>query len=88
MKFNKKMSKQNIVVIFMILICLVLFTGCGNKSDEEALKWKTEYEKIYVKNQNLEGQLEGQKKQILELAARIERDQETIKALQDELENK
>ncbi len=80
------MSKQNIIVIFAILICSLLFTGCGNKSDEESLKWKSEYDKLYVVNQNLEGQLQAQKKQIQELVDRIDRDQETIKTLQEELQ--
>lgn len=80
------MSKKNIFIVFAVLICSLLFAGCGSKSNEEARKWKTEYDKVYVRNQNLEGQLEGQKKQIQELVSRIERDQQTIQTLQQELQ--
>jgi hypothetical protein len=82
------MSKRSIVVVFTVLICSLLFAGCGNKSDEEALKWKTEYDKMYVINENLKGQLEGQKQMLEELKLRIERDQQTIQTLQKELQSK
>ncbi len=80
------MSKRSIIVVFTVLVCSLLFAGCGNKSDEEARKWKTEYDKMYVINQNLEGQLAGQKQLLEELKLRIERDQQTIQTLQKELQ--
>ena len=55
---------------------------------EEAEKWKQKYDKLYVINQNLEGQLMGQKVQVQQLADRIARDQETIKTHQQEIQNK
>ncbi len=41
---------------------------------------------MYVMNQNLKGQLEGQKQMLEELKLRIERDQQTIQTLQKELQ--
>ena len=82
------MQKKGILSVIVILVCLIIFTGCDNKSNEEAQKWKTEYDKLYVINQNLEGQLEAQKEMLEELKQRIQRDQETIKELQEELKNK
>ena len=55
---------------------------------EEAIKWKDEYDKLYLRNQNLEGMLSAQKMQVQELADRIVRDQKTIIELQEELEKK
>ena len=110
------MLRKSILSIVAIIICILLFSGCDDKSAdqmqleleqvkatldktqaelkiaqselEEAKKWKDEYDKLYVRNQNLEGQLMAQKQQVLELADRIARDQETIIKLQDELKNK
>lgn len=82
------MLKKSIFVVVAVLICSLLFTGCGNKSDDEALKWKTEYDKLYVINQNLKGQLEAQRQQVQQLVERIAKEQQTIKELQQELKNK
>ena len=100
------MSTKSILSVIVILICLLLFSGCDDKSAEqlqskleqvqvtldttkaelaEAEKWKTEHDKLYVRNQNLEGLLESQKNQMQELADRITRDQEIIKELQQAL---
>lgn len=86
MNKKREMLKKSILSIITVLVCLSLFNGCGNKSDEEALKWKTEYDKINVINQNLEGQLESQKIMISELKEVIEKDQQTINELQQELQ--
>ena len=82
------MLRKCIVTIIAMLICLFLFSGCANKSDEEALKWKTEYNKMHVINQNLEGQLEQQKIMIAELKEKIEQNQTTIEALKQEIDKK
>ena len=82
------MKKQLIIILLVaaVLVCLSLFTGCSKKSNDEALKWKQEYEKLYVINQNLEGQLEAQKQIAQELQQKIAQDQQTIKELQQELQ--
>jgi peptidoglycan hydrolase CwlO-like protein len=76
------MLKKSFLVVTAMLICSLLFTGCGKKSNDEALKWKQEYDKLYVVNQNLEGQLQAQKQKVQELLDRIAKDQQTIKELQ------
>ncbi len=71
-------NRKNIVVLIVGLLFVSMLTGCTN--------WKAEYDKLYVRNQNLEGQLDGEKKQTQELAERIDRDQKTIAELQRQIE--
>jgi outer membrane murein-binding lipoprotein Lpp len=80
--------KKSIFVVAAILVCSLLFSGCGKKSNDEALKWKQEYDKLYVVNQNLKGQIEAQKQQVQELTDRIAKDQQTIAELQQKLQEK
>ena len=58
------------------------------QAQAEAEKWEKEYEKLYVVNQNLEGQLKAEKNQTQQLVERINRDQLTIEQLRKQLENK
>ncbi|MBN2590110.1 MAG: hypothetical protein JXA96_09620 [Sedimentisphaerales bacterium] len=95
------MSKKGILSVIVILVCLILFSGCDKKTVEQmqseldqvkatldktqaeldtakirlekAEKLKQEYDILYVVNQNLEGQLKGQKAQVQQLADRIAR---------------
>ena len=55
---------------------------------EEEKNWKKEYEKLRLMNQNLEGMIEVQRKQLQEMAIRIDMDQKTINILQQQLKNK
>ncbi len=69
---------KNIVVMIGGLLLVSMLTGCTN--------WKAEYDKLYVRNQNLEGQLDGEKQKQQELVDRISRDQQTIAELQKQIE--
>ena len=80
------MLKKGILLVTAVLVCSLLFTGCGKKSNDEALKWKQEHDKLYVVNQNLEGQLQAQREMVQQLQEKIEQDQQTIKELQQELQ--
>ena len=80
------MLKKSILLVTALLICSLLFTGCGKKTNDEALKWKQEYDKLYVVNQNLKGQLEAQKQILQELQQKIAQDQQTIKELQQQIQ--
>lgn len=71
-------NNKNIVVLIISLFFVSVLTGCTN--------WKAEYDKLYVRNQNLEGQIENEKTQKQELVDRISRDQQTIAELQKQIE--
>lgn len=53
---------------------------------QEAEKWKQEYDKLYVVNQNLEGQIQALKKLMTQLQKNIKSDKDTIKELQQKLQ--
>ena len=71
-------NNKHIIVLIIGLISVSCLTGCTD--------WKAEYDKLYVRNQNLEGQLDGEKKQTQELASRISKDQQKIIELQKQIE--
>lgn len=52
---------------------------------KEAEKLKTEYDKLYIVNQNLKGQLEAEKHEKEELIKSIDQDQQTIAELREQL---
>ncbi len=70
---------KNITVIISLVLFLVM-SGCTN--------WKAEYDKLYVVNQNLEGQLAAEKSKSQEYEDRINKDSQTIADLQKQMETK
>ena len=72
-------NKRNVVVLISLFF-LSLLPGCTN--------WKSEYDKLYVVNQNLEGQLTAEKAKNQEYVDRISRDSQTIAELQKQMEVK
>ncbi len=107
MKRRIEMSKNSIFIVTAIFVCLLMYTGCGKNSDDqarlelvkvkaeleaakiqlkEAEKLKTEYDKLYVVNQNLNGQLDAERHKNEEYIKRINQDQQTIKELQQQLQ--
>ena len=71
-------NSKNFVVMIIGLFFVSFLTGCTD--------WKAEYDKLYVKNQNLEGQIQNEKQKQQELVGRISRDKQTIDELQKQIE--
>ncbi|MBN2591561.1 MAG: OmpA family protein [Sedimentisphaerales bacterium] len=71
-------NSKNVVLLIIGLLFVSFLSGCTD--------WKAEYDKLYVKNQNLEGQLEGKKAEQQDLVDRISRDKQTIAELQRQIE--
>jgi len=75
MRFTKL---KNIIVLTIGLLAVSFLTGCTD--------WKSEYDKLYIKNQNLEGLLQNEKTQNQELVDRISRDKLTMEELRKQIE--
>ena len=72
-------NRRNIVVLISLFF-ITLLPGCTN--------WKSEYDKLYVVNQNLEGQLTAEKGKNQEYVDRISKDSQTIADLQKQMAEK
>ncbi|MBN1974526.1 MAG: OmpA family protein [Sedimentisphaerales bacterium] len=70
---------KNITAVISLFLFFAM-SGCTN--------WKAEYDKLYVRNQNLEGQLAAAKEDNQEYFDRISRDSQTIAELQKQMEAK
>jgi chemotaxis protein MotB len=73
-----RFASRNIITVIITLFLFTLLSGCTD--------WKAEYDKLYVVNQNLEGQLSGEKEKNQEYVNRISQDSQTIKDLQNQIQ--
>ena len=75
-----RLANTKSIAVLISLILTSLMTGCTN--------WKAEYDKLYVVNQNLEGQLTGEKQKNQEYLDKYSQAQQTIMDMQKQMETK